>query len=194
MKKISLFIIITILMSCSSLKESSTKNQARKYSLYEKLKQGEIPLDSIHIITPEIEVKEKAGNSFINHPKKREFLREFTIQVIESELINASYIKVPFMFEDYRTINRVIEGRLNSENTIKAPKEIIIKNKRYTIFPLVFGYYGDLNRGRVSLYLIDNKDELCQLIYQRDFNHSPLNTERIKTFLLRGLKKINRSN
>jgi hypothetical protein len=194
MKKISLFITITILMSCSSLKESSTKNQAKKYSLYEKLKQGKIPLDSIHIITPEIEVKEKLGNSFINHPSKRDSLREFTIQAIESELINASYIKVPFMFQNYRTINKIIEVRLNTEKTIKAPKEIIIKSERYTIFPLVFGYYGDLNRGSVALYLIDNKDELCQLIYRRNFNYSPLNTKRVRILLLRGLKKLKSSN
>ena len=182
MKKLLTFFTILFLMACSS-----KKNPAKSSNLNDNF---HINTNSISIITPYIEIKEKSNLSFINHPNKRKSLTDFTIQVLQSEYPNSKYIEVPFLFKDYKTINSSLERKISSKVEI-APIELLTNKSENSIFISVNGYFGDINRGVMMLYIIDNKNRTWKMIERYVYNNSPLETEKAKRRILKSLEKLN---
>jgi hypothetical protein len=181
MKKTTILLLIFILVACSTKKntlESSNKNE-----------NFIINKDSVSIITPYIEIKEKSNFSFIEHPDKRESLTKFTIETLTAEYPNAEYIEVPFLFKDYRTINSSLERGISykSEN---VPAELLTDKHKNSIFISINGYFGDINRGVMMLYVIDNKNKKWKMIERFVYDNSPLETDKTKKRILKSLEKL----
>lgn len=181
MKKTILLLFTIFLVACSSTKNKpKSNNQIGNFT---------IDKDHVSIITPYIEIKEKSNSSFINHPDKRKALLDFTIKTLQSQYPNANYVEVPFLFKDYRTINSKIEGRAAITGK-DVPKELLTDKNKHAIFISINGYFGDLNRGVMMLYIIDNITERWIMIDRTIYNNSPLETKRMKKRILKSLEKL----
>ncbi|WP_405352054.1 hypothetical protein [Nonlabens sp. Asnod3-H03] len=179
-KALSIFTFL-ILISCSSSKSTvESISDTGNYKIDE---------DNVSIITPYIEIKEKSNLSFINHPDKRKALTEFTVDLLKSQYPNAEYVEIPFLFGDYGTINSKIEGRasLNEKN---VPNELVSDKNKNSIFISINGYFGDLNRGVMMLYIIDNQDKKWKMIERYQYTNSPLETNKMEKRILKALEKI----
>lgn len=183
MKKIVIFLFTIILGSCSSnqkIAESNGKNRKGNFI---------IDKDSVSIITPYIEIKEKSNYSFILRPDKREMLTSFTIETLKSNYPNAEYIEIPFLFEDYWTINSSLERGISYKSEV-VPIELLTDKYENSIFISINGYFGDLNRGVMMLYVIDNKNKRWKMIERYKYDNSPLEIEKMKERILKSLEKL----
>ncbi len=181
MKKITILILTFILVACSTKKNTLESNNKNGNFVINK--------DSVSIITPYIEIKERSNFSFIEHPDKRKNLTDFTIQTLESEYPNAEYIEIPFLFKDYRTINSSLERGI-SYKTENAPTELLTDKYENSIFISINGYSGDINRGVMMLYVIDNKNKKWKMIERYVYDNSPLETDKTKKRILKSLEKL----
>ncbi|MET2985111.1 hypothetical protein [Aureibaculum conchae] len=183
-KTISSLFIFILIVGCSTTKKAQLEQDQSIYT-----KNYKILKDSIFIITPDIEIKEKSKGLFIENPKQRKLLSDFTIKTIKSKLPNARYVKVPFLFEDYLTINTVLEGEKKYRSK-QAPKQLLFNTKKHSIFISINGYYGDINEGQLMLYLIDNNNKTWKLIKRYEFDYSPLITSRIEKRIIKVIEKL----
>jgi len=184
MKKASLFIFLIFMVSCSTNQTnvaSNTKQNSRG--------SFEINKDSLNLITPYIEIKEKSNDLFILHPDKRKKLTNFILEVLKSEYPKSEYNEISFLSKDYRTINSVLERDSNFKSQ-PAPKELVIDNNNNSIFISTNGYFGNINRGVMKLYVIDNKNGMWKLVDKIEYNNSPLHFKKIKEIILKSLEKI----
>jgi hypothetical protein len=181
MKKVLSIFMFLVLISCSSSKP--TVEPTSEIGNYE------IDNNDVSIITPYIEIKEKSNLSFINHPDKRKALTEFTVDLLKSQYPNAEYVEIPFLLGDYITINSKIEGRasLTEKN---VPNELVSDSNKNSVFISINGYFGDLNRGVLMLYVIDNQNKKWKMIDRIQYNISPLDTKRMEKRILKSIEKI----
>ncbi|WP_179353878.1 hypothetical protein [Winogradskyella vidalii] len=180
MKKITLLLLTFILLVSCSTKKNTLKLNNKHFSINK---------DSLSIITPYIEIKEKSNYSYIEHPYQRKNLTAFTIQTLMSEFPNAEYIEIPFLFKDYGTINSSLERGV-SYKAEKAPIELLTNKYKNSIFVSINGYFGDINRGFMSLFVIDNKNKKWKMIKSYEYDNSPLEIEKLKEIILKSLEKL----
>jgi hypothetical protein len=143
----------------------------------------------LQIITPHIEIKEKKNGKYLKRPTERIKLIDVTVQTIQSMFPNAPYVEVPFMLKDSHTINKVLERGVSYKKE-KAPKEVLTIGKRYNILIYANNYFGDLERGVINLFLVDNQKETIQLLNHYKYKHSPLETEKYKRKILKVLRSL----
>lgn len=182
MKRIYILLFIILLVSCSANKNMAESNINQMYDFT-------INSKDVSIITPYIEIKEKSNRFFLNRPDDRKMLTDFTIEILKSKYPNFKYVEIPFLFKDYGTINSALERRI-SYSPEAVPNELVINNNGKSIFISINGYFGDVNRGVMSLYVIDNKNKMWKMIERYRYNYSPLETKMMKKRILRALKKL----
>jgi hypothetical protein len=181
MKKQFTSLIVIFLVACSSKKDSiAPKNEIGNYNVNK---------NTISIITPYIEINEKSTGSYINHPDKRKSLTEFAINLLKSQFPKADYVEIPFLFKDYRTINSKVEGRASLDER-DVPMELYSDKNSTSLFIIIFGYFGELNRGSIILCIIDNENKKWKIIEKYQFGFSPLNIKKLEKRLLKSLEKI----
>jgi hypothetical protein len=176
--------LLLFLVSCTANK-NVTKAELNS-NLTETLK---IDKTQLQVITPHIEIKEKKNDKYLKRPAERTKLTDVTVQTIQSMFPNAPYVEVPFMFKDSRTINKVLERGVSYKKE-KAPKEVLTTGKRYSILIYANNYFGDLERGVINLFLVDNQKETLQLLNHYKYKHSPLETEKYKQNILKVLRSL----
>ncbi|WP_160131309.1 hypothetical protein [Kordia antarctica] len=178
---------IQLLLLLSLVGCSSTKNVTEvDLNFTNNLK---IDKNDLQIITPHIEIKEKRNGKFLATPVERKKLRNVILQTTKSMFPNAPYVEVMFMYRDAYTINLVLEREVSYKKR-KAPKEVLTTGKRYSILISTNNYFGELERGVINLFLIDNEKETLQLLKHYQYKHSPLQTEKFKRKILKVLQKL----
>ena len=93
------------------------------------------------------------------------------------------------------TVNKVLENITyqkykNPEWIVKAPQEILILEKKYTLLITMTGRYGDINNGVIYFCVINNEDKIFEIVDRFDFNGSPLNNEQMKKRIQQAIAKI----
>jgi hypothetical protein len=194
MKKTIILILITIVFSsCVTTKQNSypdyflgiNENPTRKI----------ISMDSLNIVTPGIEIYNRVNK--VSHRKydDREIIKQFVIESLKSELNKTDHYNLTLMSKDYLTINKVLERityqkYLNPEWIVKAPNEILIEEKKYTLLITMTARYGDINNGVIYFCIINNDDKIIEFVDRYRFNGSPLDNYQTKMLIKIALKKI----
>ena len=151
--------------------------------------------DSLNVVTPSIEIYNRVNN--ISHRKfdDREVIKTFVIETLKSELNKSEHYDLSLMSEDYLTINKVLENITyqkykNPEWIVKAPEELLISEKKYTVLITMTGRYGDMNNGVIYYCVINNEDKIFEIVDRYEFNGSPLDNIQMKKRIQKAINKI----
>jgi len=151
--------------------------------------------DSLNIVTPSIEIYNRINN--VSHQKydDREVVKRFVIETLKSELNKSEHDELSLMSKDYLTVNRVLEIILsqkhkNPEWIVRAPKEILIPEKKYTLLITITGSYGDMNRGVIYSCVINNEKKIIEYVERYQLNGSPLNKNKIQKRIKKAIAEI----
>ena len=194
MKKTLLLILTaTIIFSCATTKLKTYPEYVLGIKNNKERKQFE--KDSLNVVTPSIEIYNRVNN--ISHRKydDREVIKTFVIETLKSELNKKEHYDLSLMSEDYLTVNKVLENITyqkykNPEWIVKAPQEILISEKKYTLLIIMTGRYGDMNNGVIYYCVINNEDKIFEIVDRYEFNGSPLNKKQMKKRIQKAIDKI----
>jgi len=186
-----LLFLSIIVLSCSTSKNKSYPSYVVGEKKFERIF---VNKDSLHIVTPSIELYNTSSESKADYPKRNQ-LQTSILERLKTELNNSEVHELELMSKDYLTVNKVIEGisfeKQNNPNLIiTAPNEILIPNIKYSVLVRVFGYYGKTEKSILYITLINNKDKLIESVDRYDFNYSPLNNDLIDNQIKKALTKI----
>ena len=151
--------------------------------------------DSLNIVTPSIEIYNRINNTSHRKYDDREIVKSFVIETLKSELNKSEYYELKLMSEDYLTVNKVLEGITyqkykNPEWIVKAPEEILINEKKYTLLITMTARYGDTNNGVIYFCVINNQDKTIESVDRYEFNGSPLDNNKTKKRIQKAISKI----
>ncbi len=73
---------------------------------------------------------------------------------------------------------------------VRAPDEILLKEKKYTILITMTAIYGDSNRGMIYFSVINNESKIIESVDRYDFNDSPINNPKTENRIKKVLLKI----
>lgn len=194
MKKIiTLIVIFLTLISCGITQQNSNPDYVLGMSQNQNRKM--ISTDSLHIVTPGIEIYEYVNDKSSTKYDQREIVKRFIIETLKSELNKSDYYDLPLMSKDYLSVNKVLE-RITYEKyknpnwIVRAPNEVLIKEKKYTILITMTASYGDSNRGVMYFSVINNESKIIESVDRYDFNNSPLNNQKTENRIKKALLKI----
>ena len=148
-----------------------------------------IDKDSLHIITPSIELyTNKKGNY-----KYRKEITDFVIQTLKENISTAKYFNLDLMSKHYKTINSFLESRLHQKSNnpnfeISVPDELLVSEKKYTLLLSLIGVYGSVQKGQFNLTIIDNFDKTILTTHGYKLKGSPLNKVLLKDQIEESLK------
>jgi hypothetical protein len=154
-----------------------------------------IHADSVDFITPNVELFRNQNNSTISDETQSKRLREKIITALQNKLPQANYIEAPLMFKSRKKINTVIERLLfesiqNPKQKIKAPKEFITSQKKYTLFISINAVFGDINKGKIKLTIVNNKENYLEFTKEYLITKSIMAYAEERTFLEKELKEV----
>lgn len=187
-----LIIILVFLYSCAATKQP---NPNYVIGVRDKIEDILIPKDSLYIVTPDIEIYYRIDHESTPRYDKRELLKKSVIETLKFYLNKSEYYNLPLMSKSYLAVNKVLERIIlktyeHPEWIVRAPKEILIQEKKYTLLVLLAGHYGDLNNGVMYFVVVNNEDEIILSVDRYDFNESPLEMEATKKRIKMALSKI----
>jgi hypothetical protein len=78
----------------------------------------------------------------------------------------------------------------NPEWIVKAPEEILISEKKYTILITMTARYGDTNNGVIYFCVINNYNKIIESVDRYEFNGSPLNNKQTKKRIQKAIARI----
>ena len=194
MKKITLLLLTaTIVLSCGTNKQKTYPD----YVLGTKDKKQKIiySRDSLNIVTPSIEIYNRIKNTSHRKYDDREIVKSFVIEILKSELNKSEHYELKLMSKDYLTVNKVLEEILyqkykNPQWIVKAPEEILISEKKYTLLITMTARYGEINNGVIKFCVINNVAKTIESIDRYEFNASPLDNNKMKQIIQKGMSKI----
>jgi hypothetical protein len=194
MKKTLLLILTaTIFFNCATTKQKTYPEYVLGTKANKERKRFD--KDSLNIVTPSIEIYYRVNN--VSHQKydDREVLKRLVIETLKSELNKNEHYELSLLSKDYLTVNKVLENITyqkykNPEWIVKAPQEILILEKKYTLLITMTGRYGDINNGVIYFCVINNEDKIFEIVDRFDFNGSPLNNEQMKKRIQQAIAKI----
>lgn len=151
--------------------------------------------DSLHILTPAIEIYKRVRDISYSQYGDREDVKKFVIETLKSELIKSEYYELKLMSEDYSSVNEVLEvityhKYKNPEWIVRAPEEILINEKKYTLLVTMTARYGTRNNGVIYYCVINNEDKIFEFVNRYEFNGSPLNKKQMKKRIQKAITKI----
>jgi len=194
MKKTLLLILTaTIIFSCATTKQKTYPEYV--LGIKDNKERKQFDRDSLNVITPSIEIYNRVNN--ISHRKydDREVVKTFVIETLKSKLNKSEHYDLSLMSEDYLTVNKVLENITyqkykNPEWIVKAPEEILISEKKYTLLITMTGRYGDMNNGVIYYCVINNEDKIFEIVDRYEFNGSPLNNKQMEKRIRKAIDKI----
>lgn len=192
-KNILLFLTTLILWSCGTTKQKSYPDYV--LGITEKPSKKIFSLDSLNIVTPSIEIYKRIDNTTHRKYDDREIVKDFITTTLKAELNKTEHYELNLMSADYLTVNRVLESITytkfkNPEWIIKAPEEILITDKKYTLLINMTVIYGEANNGVIYFCVINNQDKVLEYVDRYNFKGSPLNNKRLKKRIQKGISKI----
>ena len=151
--------------------------------------------DSLHVVTPAVEITYLANNTSHRKYDYREALKSFVIETLKSELNKNSHFDLSLMSEDYRSVNRVLEfityeKYRNPKWIVKAPEEILISEEKYTLLISMYARYGDQNNGVIYFCVINNKDKIYEIVDRYNIKGSAIDKEAMVKRIQKALNKI----
>lgn len=194
MKKTTLLLLTaTIIISCGTTKQTTypeyvlgiNKNVGKK--IFDK--------DSLNIVTPSIEIYNRINDVSQTKYDDREIIKKFVIETLKSQLNKSEHYELKLMSENYLTVNKVLEvityQKFKNPNWIvKAPNEILISEKKYTLLITMTARYGDTNNGVIYFCVINNQNKIFETVDRYEFNGSPLEYEQMKKRIQKAISKI----
>src|SRR5690625_913033 len=132
-KNILLLLTILIIFSCGTQKSYPDY----VLGINENSEKKSFDKDSLHILTPAIEIYKRVRDISYSQYGDREDVKKFVIETLKSELIKSEYYELKLMSEDYSSVNEVLEvityhKYKNPEWIVRAPEEILIKDRKST--------------------------------------------------------------
>ncbi len=193
MKKIAILLLATVIFSCGINKQKTYPEYVLGIS--ENIDRKTFEKDSLNIVTPSIEIYKRINNVSQSKYDDREILKKFVIETLKSELNKSEHYELKFMSEDYLTVNNVLEDityqKFKNPNWIvKAPNQVLISEKKYTLFITLTARYGDTNNGVIYFCVINNQDKIFESVDRYDFNVSPLENEQMIKLIKKAISKI----
>jgi len=193
MKKIAILLLATVIFSCRINKQKTYPEYVLGIS--ENIDRKTFEKDSLNIVTPSIEIYKRINNVSQSKYDDREILKKSVIETLKSELNKSEHYELKLMSEDYLTINNVLEDityqKFKNPNWIvKAPNQVLISEKKYTLFITLTARYGDTNNGVIYFCVINNQDKIFESVDRYDFNVSPLENEQMIKLIKKAISKI----
>ena len=188
MKKIAILLLATVIFSCRINKQKTYPEYVLGIS--ENIDRKTFEKDSLNIVTPSIEIYKRINNVSQSKYDDREILKKSVIETLKSELNKSEHYELKLMSEDYLTINNVLEDityqKFKNPNWIvKAPNQVLISEKKYTLFITLTARYGV-----IYFCVINNQDKIFESVDRYDFNVSPLENEQMIKLIKKAISKI----
>ncbi|TXD94481.1 hypothetical protein [Gillisia hiemivivida] len=192
-KTLLLLLTSTIILSCGTTKQKSYPDYV--LGINENIEKKIFDKDSLNIVTPNIEIYNRVNNISERKYDDREVIKTFVIKTLKSELNKAEHFELKLMSEDYLTVNKILEMITyhkfkNPEWIVKAPEEILISEKKYTILITMTARYGDTNNGVIYFCVINNYNKIIESVDRYEFNGSPLNNKQTKKRIQKAIARI----
>lgn len=192
-KALFLLLIIGVFIGC----RSSIQEPIPDYVLgiYDEPTIKSYDKDSLHFVTPDMEISSVIDFVFRPDYENRETVRSYVIGLLESELEKPYQYELKLMSKDYLSINKVLEQKIyakycHPEWKVSAPEEILITDQKYTLFISMTAYHTDLERGTLYFCVINNEEKTIERIDRHTFKASPLKEKVMEKMILKGISKL----
>ncbi|QSS96906.1 hypothetical protein [Psychroflexus sp. ALD_RP9] len=192
--KLLLLITVVISINCSTVNQNNYPDYV--IGIQPKKLKKFFDKDSLHIVSPSVEIYYKVNDESYPKYNERDDVKQFIIETLKSELNKSAYYKLNLMSEDYLMINKTLEKIIfkkykNPEWIIKAPEEILISKKKYTLLIMLTGHYGDTNNGVFYFCVINNEKRIIEVVDRYKLKKHILNTNQIKENIHSAIKSLN---
>lgn len=194
-----------LLSSCAATKETKTptKHQDLFLGIEENYQPKKYDRDSLFIVSPAIQLGFIDGFEVKNTYENRDKISRFVLKSLKSELNTNQHFDLGLTSKSYCDVNEVLHyiNYFKSENPewiLKAPKEVLIQQEKYTVLIYLYGRYHDGSTtkvqrepyGIINFLFIDNEAEIINHVHTYKFKSSPLNFERLEKLIHREMSRF----
>ncbi|WP_040279872.1 hypothetical protein [Psychroserpens damuponensis] len=194
MKKVILLIcIITTIYSCKSKKVSTNKNYF--IGIENNYQKRYFDKDSLNLIAPIVQLRYVNNGEHYFVSKDVTAFNDMITNILKAELNTSDIITTDLDALNQKKKNKVLEKVIHDKFShpnwiMKAPEEIIVPNKKYTLLVEINGIYGDRNNGQISFSVINNITEVIEIVDKEKFYFNPKNEELVRELIARGISKL----
>lgn len=194
-------LFITLLISILNLSVCKTPFSPKNTALKNLNFENRIPRDSVHIVTPGIELYDRQ-NSDLNY-SRREETRNYISSVLQKKYRKLKFVELPIMFEDYKTVGKelVIEMYTKASNpkaTVKISDKLVTDGKKYALLFFLNGHYNKPKLSFISeqewgiayAVLINNETKELTKSIRFDYKFSPFDKKIVKRLILKMTRKL----
>lgn len=192
-KTLLLLFTTTLILSCATTKQNTYPDYV--LGIKDNMERKQFYKDSLNVVTPSIEIYHVIGSKSNRKYDDREVVKMFVVETLKSELNKNEHYELSLMSEDYLTVNKVLENityekNKNPEWIVKAPAEILISDKKYSLLITLTASYGDVNNGVIYFCVINNEEKIFETVDRYNFNVSPLDYDQMKKGIQQAIAKI----
>ncbi len=194
--KLLLLLSLVIFINCSTVKQNNYPDYV--IGIQPKKLKKFFDKDSLHIVSPSVQIYHRVNHESYPKYNERDDIKKFIVETLKTELNKSIHYQLNLMSKDYLTINKALEKITyekykNPEWIVKAPEEIIISEKKYTLLINLAGHYGDMDHGIFYFCVINNEKQIIEFVDRYKLKNHILSTRQIKENIHTAIKSLTKT-